>query len=180
MINLFNKYCCEDLSLIENYEQAINDKENKWDCHHRLETDLKLSANELKARNMYYNRPASELIFLTHTEHTKIHKSGIYLSEEHKRKISENHADTSGEKNGMYGKHFSEETRKKISEKLKGKPKSPEHKAKISAANKGKHSVYGRVWMNNGYTNAHPKNQEEIEHYLELGYHFGMKLKNHS
>ena len=28
------KYSRDDISKIENYEQAINDKENKWDCHH--------------------------------------------------------------------------------------------------------------------------------------------------
>ena len=30
------KYCAEDISLIENYKDAINDKFYKWHCHHRL------------------------------------------------------------------------------------------------------------------------------------------------
>ena len=42
---------------------------------------------------------------------------------------------------GSKGKHWklSEETKKKISEALKGKPKSEEHKRKMSEINKGKH-----------------------------------------
>ena len=43
------------------------------------------------------------------------------LSEETKRKIKENHVDNSGENNGFYGKHHTEETKRKISEINKGK-----------------------------------------------------------
>lgn len=68
-------YCCEDLSLIENYDKAINDKKQMWQCHHRLEIDLNVSANELRKRNLFYNRPASELIYLTRHEHQSLHKA---------------------------------------------------------------------------------------------------------
>lgn len=34
------KYCKDDPSLIENYDEAINSTEI-YDCHHRLETDEK-------------------------------------------------------------------------------------------------------------------------------------------
>ncbi|MBR3746662.1 MAG: GIY-YIG nuclease family protein [Selenomonadaceae bacterium] len=64
-------------------------------------------------------------------------------SDETRAKISANHADFSGEKNGFYGEHHSEETRAKISAAKKGKPHkphSPETCAKIAASNKGKHS----------------------------------------
>ena len=73
--NNVNKFCCEDISLIENYEKAINDPE-MWDCHHRLETQLNLSRTELIKQGKYYSRPAVELIFLTRSEHIKIHKEG--------------------------------------------------------------------------------------------------------
>lgn len=43
-----------------------------------------------------------------------------------------------GERNGMYGKHHTEETKKKISEKLKGRTLTEEHKRKISESQKGK------------------------------------------
>ena len=111
-------YCHGDISLIENYEQAINDKTQTWNCHHRKETDENLSANELINQGLYYHRPPEELIFLTKTEHNKIH--------------------TSNGKNPMCGKHLSKETKKKISEFNKGKHHSEETKQKISESNKGK------------------------------------------
>ena len=39
MINVkqAKKYCKEDISLIENYEQAVNDNNQMWVCHHREE-----------------------------------------------------------------------------------------------------------------------------------------------
>lgn len=51
-----------------------------------------------------------------------------------------------GEKNGMFGKHHSEETKKRISEKLKQRVLSEEHKRKIGEAHKGK--VYGEETRN--------------------------------
>ena len=29
------KFCCEDISLIENYALAVADTTQTWDCHHR-------------------------------------------------------------------------------------------------------------------------------------------------
>lgn len=43
-----------------------------------------------------------------------------------------------GEKNGMFGKHHTEETKKKISESLSNRKLSEEHKRKIGESNKGK------------------------------------------
>lgn len=77
MINIRNvqKYCCDDISLIENYTIALNSTE-RYDCHHRLETELNMSRDELIIKNLYLNRPASELIFLSQSQHAKIHMSG--------------------------------------------------------------------------------------------------------
>ena len=68
------EFCCEDVSLIENYDKAIADSE-RWDCHHRLEiqNNKTISKDELIQNNLYFNRPASELIFLTVSEHAKLH-----------------------------------------------------------------------------------------------------------
>lgn len=57
-----------------------------------------------------------------------------------KEKISENHADVRGEKNGMYGKSHSVETRKKISQSRKELhlKLSQEHKDKISRSLTGR------------------------------------------
>ena len=77
MINEYyaKKICCEDLSLIENYELAINDTTQTWECHHRRGTIY--SGKDLKEIGKYYNRPAAELIFLTPFAHRSLHKKGV-------------------------------------------------------------------------------------------------------
>ena len=169
MIYLKNvkKFCRDDISLIENYDKAIADKTQVWDCHHRRETIY--SAKELIEIGEYYNRPACELIFLTKSEHTRLHHLGKHHSEETRKKISEakkgennywfgkHHSAESckkmseakkGENNYWFGKHHSEETRKKISDAHKGKNHSDETRQKMSEAHKGKH------WYNNGMQNV--------------------------
>ena len=99
----FEKFC-KDYENIENYGKALKDNFKGWECHHRLQTwtsdgerrIINISVAELKALDMYYNRPASELIFLTISEHISLH--------------------TKGENNPMYGKHHSAESIQKISE----------------------------------------------------------------
>lgn len=76
-------YCKEDVSNIVGYAEAAADNSQYWVCHHRLETHnsdgerrlVNISSAELKALGMYYNRPASELIFVTHKVHNNWHKS---------------------------------------------------------------------------------------------------------
>lgn len=63
---------------------------------------------------------------------------GLKRSEETRKKMSENHADISGENNPNYGKQFSKETRKKMSEARIGKHPSEETKKKLSEAKIGK------------------------------------------
>ena len=129
------KYYCKDYENIENYEKAKADDFIGWDCHHRLETHnsdgerrlVYITRKELKALGTYYNRPASELIFMKHNEHRILHQKG---------------------------KHFSEETKMKLSEAKKGKNFSKEHKKKLSEAQKGKNTwIRGRHWYNNGKIN---------------------------
>lgn len=133
----FERYC-KDYENIENYEKAKADNFKGWDCHHRLQTwnsdgerrAVDITAAELKALGMYYNRPASELIFLTVKEHSVFRK----------------------------WKHLSEETRKKLSEANKGHPVSEETKKKISEARKVKPgNANGTRWFNNGKINIRAK-----------------------
>lgn len=102
MINEYNvkNYCCEDISLIENYEKAVNDTTQMWHCHHRLEIELNKNRLELMEMELYENRPANELIFLTKKDHMAIHK---------------NYGNTKGKNNGMFGKHHSIESKNKLS-----------------------------------------------------------------
>ena len=73
-------YCTEN-EKIENYELAKADNFIGWDRHHRLETHnsdgerrlIDLTVDELKALDMYYNRPPEELIWLKHSDHKKLH-----------------------------------------------------------------------------------------------------------
>lgn len=116
------KYCRDDLSKIENYEQAIADTTQTWQCHHRLELTLDgqfaLTPKQLKMHEMYYNRPYYELIFLTQSEHRRLHTE------------SQNHP--------LFGKHHSDETRRKMSESKKGHTINEETRIKMSESHKGK------------------------------------------
>ena len=71
-------YCFEDISLIENYQEAIEDKEKMWDIHHRRECDDEgrtlFTHKQLKEMNLYFKRPAEELIFVTKSMHKKMHR----------------------------------------------------------------------------------------------------------
>ena len=137
------EYFCKDYENIENYDKAKAVNFKGWDCHHRLETHnsdgerrlVDITVKELKALGMYYNRPASELIFIKHSEHTSLRKvseetkkklsranKGKKISEETRKKISEgNKGKQAGENNPFYGKHHSEESKQKMSEANKGK-----------------------------------------------------------
>lgn len=140
------KKFCKDYTLIENYEEAVNDKTQTWHCHHILGEIL--TSEQLKDHDFYYDVPPCMLKFVTKAEHIRLHFKGRTFSEEHRRKISEtlkghtvsdetrrkmseaknNISDETrrklsearkGENNPFYGKHRSDETRKKISEALK-------------------------------------------------------------
>ena len=147
----FRRYC-KDYKDIENYDKAKADNFLGWCCHHRKGADI--PREKLIALGMYYNRPASELIFLKRSGHQSLHQKGKKCSKETKKKLSETHK----------GKLFSEEHKNKISESKKGKLFSEEHKKKLSEANKG-HLVSeetkkkigaakkGTRWFNNGEIN---------------------------
>ena len=139
------KYCCEDLSLIENYDKAIADTTQTWECHHILGEQY--SKKYLKENGLYENRPACEFRFMTKLDHNRLHTKGvpkpylkgIPLSEEHKKAIGE-------AQRGIPKGPMSEATKKAISETLKGVPKpylkgvpkSEEHKKAIGEANSKK------------------------------------------
>ena len=81
------------------------------------------------------NNALSNLVYLTPSEHTKLHMKGKHNSEETKRKISES----------FKGKKRSEETKRKISESQKGRRLSEETKRKISESQKGENgNMFGK------------------------------------
>ena len=83
------QFCKDDISLIENYEQAVNDPINKWVIHHRRGTIY--SREGLKEIGEYYKRPAIELIFMLKEEHDRFHHTGKHYSENTKKKMSKAH-----------------------------------------------------------------------------------------
>lgn len=72
------QYCSEDISLIENYQQALADRTKMWEIHHRRECDSEgrtlFTCRQLMEMNLYLKRPASELIFVTKSMHKKLHR----------------------------------------------------------------------------------------------------------
>ena len=143
----FEKYC-KDYKNIENYEKAKADNFNNWDCHHRLETHtsdgerriVNITQKELIALGMYYNRPASELIFITESEHNRF-QEGWHHTEEAKEKIGK----------ASRGRQHSDESKKKMSEASKGKPKTKEHRKNIAEA--ARINSTGRHWYHNDKEN---------------------------
>ena len=161
-----SKYCCEDLTLIENYDRAIADTTQTWQIHHRDEIRTLPSGmvvyrtqQELIENGRYYNCPANELIFLTKSEHSKLHSKyrpslpkecyeravitrknngNLHHSEETKRKLSEAHK---GKSSWNKGKHYKCEA---VSKALKG------HKLSIKTKEKMSKSRVGRKWYNDG------------------------------
>ena len=159
------KQYCKDYENIENYEAAKKDNFKGWDCHHRLETHtsdgerrlVDITVAELQALDMYYNRPAEELIFLRKGEHTSLRK----VSDSTRKKLSEL---KQGENHPMYGKHHSEESKNKISKAAKGennpmygKKHSDAAKKKMSEKAKGNIKTKGMHWYNNGKINIMSK-----------------------
>ena len=82
-----------------NSDQNYNLTEGGEGGSHSEETKKRISASTSGEKNHNYGKP---------------------MSEEQKKKISENHADVSGEKNHMFGKSHTDENKKKISASMSG------------------------------------------------------------
>lgn len=159
-------FCCEDPALIENYDKAIKDNTQSWHCHHRLEIQdgTIITKTQLKKQGLYYKRPACELIFLTKSEHHKLHNAGI--------------------NNPFYDKHHSQKTKEKLSEKHSKKTLTEEHKKHIGKAVSGKnngmfgknHSEEARIKMSQTWK-LKTANMTEEERKIKFGHNKGKKFK---
>lgn len=136
------RYCGEELSAIENYEQAVNDKTQTWDVHHRAEILPcgTYSIKDLKDHGLYYKQPASSLVFMTHDEHLRLH--GLNRSEEamgllHSPGSNRRRAESNRHPRGKYKIRQSAEERAAMREKL-------------SEARAGNEIAKGRTWVNDG------------------------------
>ena len=131
------KYCKEDISKIKNYELAIADTTQTWVCHHILGEII--TRQQLLEHDFYYDVPPCMLKFVTKAEHNRLHNKK-HFSEESRKKISEAHTGNTPFK----GHCHSEETKIKMSNSQRGKhhkshgPLTEEHRRKISELRKGK------------------------------------------
>jgi hypothetical protein len=80
-----------------------------------------------------------------HCEKISVANKGKRLSEEHKQKVKDNHADCSGENNSFFGKSHSEETKKKIGNRDYSSQSGENHWSKNN-----KSPVLGSSWYNDG------------------------------
>ncbi len=98
-------FCRDDISLIENYNEAVADTENVWVCHHRLELTLDgefaNSKADLIRHGMYFKRPYFELIFMKKSDHFSMHRKRKAMSYETHLKSSRHQM---GVNNSMHGK----------------------------------------------------------------------------
>ena len=129
MVNIrTSKDFCKEFEKIENYEEAVNDKNEVWCCHHKMEEVF--TKEELIRAGWYYDRKPEELIFIRRSEHNG--NANLHIGYKRSNKNSK------GKPSNRKGKKCSEETKQKISKANKGKPHSEEWKQKISNSMKGK------------------------------------------
>ena len=183
-------FCSEPLYHIENYYRAVTDKTQTWHCHHKLEISLQRSKKELIELNLYYNRPANELIFMTPQEHYALHHSQpsfrTALKEANsrpetraKRSAAMKEVSNRPEMKARISAALKEansrpETRAKRSAAMKEVSNRPETRAKKSAAMKGS------IRINNGVINKTVK-PSELDNYLNNGWVRGiLKKKEYS
>ena len=129
MINEHNvkAYCKDDISLIENYDLAVN-SQDKWECHHRRESIY--SRDDLKEIGEYYHRPAIELIFMKYDEHRKFHHCHKIVSKSTCEKMGRSKL---GNKYGL-GHHRSKDAKERISAAAKLRLSDPVNREKIAKA----------------------------------------------
>lgn len=120
--NTVRKFCNGNIAEIENYDEAVADKTCTWHCHHRMEIQpdgTRLSRAWMIEHDIYYNLDPCMLIFLTSKEHRKLHMDGHEVSEKNRQNFIER---TKNMKHDNFrGHNHSDDTKKKISEKIKGR-----------------------------------------------------------
>lgn len=143
--NELKRYCSEPIENIENYDKAVADTEHIWHCHHRGEILPcgRYTAAQLKKHGLYWNRPASELIFLRHDEHHRLHHIGKTHSDETRRKMSDSHM----------GRSRSEETKRKISKSYPIKKKVEMTRKSDGFTKRFPSTAEAARWL---VTNGHP------------------------
>lgn len=155
-------YICSSTLMLEQYHKRPNDFTRQiialglYEDIRKLEEVLLKTIDAAKDKTFYNQSNCSSKFYLKdHTEESRnkisIGKTGLKrpdlsernrlgLTEKHRKSISVNHADVSGNKNPIFGKKHSNETRLKMKLNSKDKnlcsTKSEETKSKMSIARK--------------------------------------------
>lgn len=123
--NAIQKYGWDNFEHIILKEKLSQEEANYWEQYYIDFYHSKYNENGYNIRE----GGNKELAEITKQKLSEIAKEkGRWVGDKNPRHIDP----LFGERNGMYGKHHSEETRQKISEKNKGKTLTEEHKQKIS------------------------------------------------
>lgn len=122
---------CTTPWLIENYDKAIADKTQVWECHHKAEVCH--SVEELIENGDYYNVPPCNLIFLTAAEHNWLHTSVL------KDRAKPHSEETKKKQSDAAKKRYKDPNeRKKTSDALKKYKRTVEHQRHINESRIGK------------------------------------------
>ena len=65
--------CSESLSNVEGYLAAVLDSRQVWHLHHKVGAICDRRKDELIDMDLYYHRPANELVFLPPDVHIRLH-----------------------------------------------------------------------------------------------------------
>ena len=143
---------------------------HEWQVHTHLGYKKGFDIHHIDENKM--NNSLENLVYLTHSEHAKLHNKGKIFSNEVKIKMSiahkrENLSEETIRKmsDSQKGKKLSEETRRKMSDSRKRENLSEETRRKLSEALKGENNpIYGKRYkfVNNGIENRYIPLDEDI------------------
>ena len=159
------KYYCRFPELIENFYDAFTDNFKGWVCHHRFELEdsdgnpraIRLTSQELKALGMYYHRPPEELIFMTNSDHRKLHNSEkLRVSNFRKTINSPDYVNAGrwvkGQTAWNKGTSMKDDSKQKIVDSLRSNTNSRQNRAKL-LSKKWHENNEGLTW--NQFQKAH-------------------------
>ena len=145
-----------------------------------FEKDSKTNIDLINS-NINFEYKQSEAFYKEHPEvaiRIGLKRKGKKLSEETRRKISNNHPDFSNEKNPYYGKSHSEESRNKMKESARKRDKSTYNTFEMQKHLKGNKNASNSRWMTNGEISI-KVNKLKVNEYLKNGWRIGRTLNKY-
>lgn len=107
------KKFCKDYDKVEGYERALHSDEPYF-LHHKQ--GIYMSVDEMKEYGWYFDCPPDCLMWVTKSEHKRLHNAHMRFETRKKKSDS-----MKGKPGPWKGKTLGEETKKKLSDANKGK-----------------------------------------------------------